>query len=85
MAGVFIVGRRAASARLDEEDDDVENSHQGQEDRKRTEHHFVLRRARTEQCQCVLRSGRRCESGGSQRLRMRTDKRFETGLLRVRR
>jgi hypothetical protein len=84
VAGVFIDGRRAASAHLDEEDDDVENSKEGQRDRNRAKHQFVLRRACTGQGQCVLRRGRRCESGGSEWVRMRISDRLEAGLLRVR-
>ena len=84
MAGVFIVGRRAASAHLDEEDDDVENSNEGQTDRNGAKHQFVLRRTRTGQRQCLLRPGRRCQSGGSEWVRMRTPDRLEAGLLRMR-
>jgi hypothetical protein len=84
VAGVFIVGRRAASAHLDEEDDDVENSNEGQTDRHRAKHQFVLRRARTEQRQRVLRPGRGCQSGRSEWVRMRTSDGLEAGLLRVR-
>jgi hypothetical protein len=83
VAGVFIVGRRAAGAHLDEEDDNVENSNEGQADRNGANHQFVLRRAGTEQRQRVLRPGRRCQSGGSEWVRMRTSDRLEAGLLRV--
>jgi hypothetical protein len=84
MAGVFVVRRRAVGAHFDEEDGNVENSNEGQADRNRAKHQFMLRRARTEQRQRVLRPGRRCQSGGSEWVRMRTSDRLEAGLLRVR-
>ena len=84
MCGVFIVDGRAVSAHLNEEDGNVKDSDDRQRDRKQEAREFVLRRARTDQRERVLRSRRRCQGGGSEWLRMRFGVRCEDGLLRVR-